>query len=98
VEAFVDDSGLDPSDYKNDIPMRKTNLENRLIDFASAIMEISETLPKSYVNNHLCKQLIRSATSSALNYGEAQAGESRKDFIHEVIKTFFNSKKKLRYL
>jgi four helix bundle protein len=28
-------------------------------------------------------QLIRSATSAALNYGEAQSAESRKDFIHK---------------
>jgi four helix bundle protein len=29
-------------------------------------------------------QLIRSGTSPALNYGEAQSGESRKDFIHKI--------------
>ncbi len=29
-------------------------------------------------------QLSRSATSPALNYGEAQAAESRKDFIHKM--------------
>lgn len=29
-------------------------------------------------------QLIRSSTSPALNYGEAQSEESRKDFIHPV--------------
>ena len=29
-------------------------------------------------------QLIRSGTSPALNYGEAQSGESRRDFIHKI--------------
>jgi len=28
--------------------------------------------------------LVRSGTSSALNYGEAQSGESRKNFIHKI--------------
>ena len=32
----------------------------------------------------MTKQLIRSATSSALNYGEAQAAESKRDFIHKM--------------
>jgi four helix bundle protein len=29
-------------------------------------------------------QLLRSATSAALNFGEAQSAESRKDFIHKM--------------
>lgn len=29
-------------------------------------------------------QLIRSGTSPALNYGEGQSAESRKDFIHKL--------------
>lgn len=33
--------------------------------------------------NHLSGQLVRSGTSPALNYGEAQSAESRKDFIHK---------------
>ena len=34
--------------------------------------------------NHLAGQLLRSGTSPALNYREAQSGESRKDFIHKI--------------
>ena len=34
--------------------------------------------------NHLSGQIIRSGTSVSLNYGEAQSGESRKDFIHKM--------------
>ena len=32
----------------------------------------------------LSGQLVRSGTSPALNYGEAQAAESRNDFIHKM--------------
>ena len=32
----------------------------------------------------MANQLLRSGTSPALNYGEAQSGESRKDFIHKM--------------
>ncbi|MEZ4919853.1 MAG: four helix bundle protein [Saprospiraceae bacterium] len=38
----------------------------------------------SSINMHLASQIIRSATSPALNYGEAQAAESRDDFIHKM--------------
>ena len=31
----------------------------------------------------MSKQLIRSATSAALNFGEARSAESKKDFIHK---------------
>lgn len=32
----------------------------------------------------MASQLVRSGTSPASNYGEAQAAESRKDFIHKM--------------
>lgn len=41
-------------------------------------------MPKTRAGYHLSGQLVRSGTSASLNYGEAQAGESRKDFIHKV--------------
>ena len=62
----------------------KFNLENRLIEFSLAIIEIVEMLPNSLTGRHLGGQLIRSGTSPALNYAEAQSAESRKDFIHKM--------------
>ena len=41
-------------------------------------------MKKSYEARHLSSQLIRSGTSVALNYGEAQSGESKRDFIHKL--------------
>lgn len=38
----------------------------------------------NYAIDHLSKQLIRSATGAALNYGEVQGTESAKDFIHKM--------------
>ena len=63
---------------------RKYNLEDRLIGFAVMILKFTETLPKNFAGIHLGRQLIRSSTSPALNYGEAQGSESRKDFIHKI--------------
>ncbi len=58
--------------------------EERLIDFASRIIDLVEALPKSQAAKHLGGQLLRSGTSPALNYGEAQGAESRDDFIHKM--------------
>ncbi|MFC1817341.1 four helix bundle protein [Thermodesulfobacteriota bacterium] len=60
------------------------DLEDRLIDFAVRIIRIAEALPKTKVGNHIAGQLIRSGTSPAPNYGEAQGAESRSDFIHKM--------------
>ncbi|MEA1928071.1 MAG: four helix bundle protein [Candidatus Auribacterota bacterium] len=60
------------------------DLEDRLIDFAVRIIRVTESLPKTKMGNHISGQLIRSGTSPASNYGEAQSAESRADFIHKM--------------
>lgn len=64
--------------------MNKFDLEERLIGFSVLIIEIVNEMSNSKSGNHLSGQLVRSGTSVALNYGEAQSGESRKDFIHKM--------------
>lgn len=60
------------------------DLEERLIEFACSVIEIDENLPNTRAANHLGGQLLRSGTSPALNYGEAQAAEPKNDFIHKM--------------
>ena len=64
--------------------MNKRELEERLINFAVLIIEVVSSMPETKAANHLSGQLLRSGTSPALNYGEAQSGESRRDFIHKI--------------
>jgi four helix bundle protein len=63
---------------------RVFDLEDRLIDFGVRIIHLAEVLPKTRAGNHIAGQIIRSGTSPASNYGEAQSAESRSDFIHKV--------------
>ena len=63
---------------------KKFNLEDRLIDFAVAIIKFVESLPISKSSVHLGGQLLRSGTSPSLNYGEAKSGESKNDFVHKM--------------
>jgi len=60
------------------------DLEDRLIDFAVRIIQLTESLPNTRAGNHIAGQLIRCGTSPAPNYGEAQGAESRSDFIHKM--------------
>lgn len=64
--------------------MSKFDLEERLIDFAVLSINVSSSLPNTVTGRNLSGQLNRSGTSPALNYGEAQSAESRKDFIHKM--------------
>jgi len=63
--------------------MRK-ELEDRLINFAGNVIQMRGSFEPGEVTENLYGQLTRSATSAALNYGEAQGAESRKDFAHKI--------------
>ena len=60
------------------------DLEERLLRFASAVIGVSETCPKTRAGNHVAGQLLRAGTSPYGNHGEAQAPESKDDFIHKM--------------
>ncbi len=62
----------------------KFDLEDRLVDFAVMILNMTEKLPSTYGAKHLSNQITRSGTAPALLYGEAQAAESRADFVHKM--------------
>jgi len=62
----------------------KFDLEDRLVDFACMCLEVCDLLPNTKTGQNLEYQLSKSSTASALIYGEAQATESRTDFIHKM--------------
>ncbi len=82
-------------------PEQKFDLEERLVDFSVLIIDYIEVLPNAKGANHLGGQLLRSGTSPALNYGEAQAAESLDDFIHKMkicLKELRESRNNLKIL
>ncbi len=68
----------------NEKEQRNYDLQERLIEFAVRALNVVDSLPNSRVGKYVAGQLIRSGTSPAPNYGEAQSAESRKDFIHKM--------------
>ena len=59
-------------------------LQKRLVLFGAEIFQISSKLPNTWQASHVAKQLLRSGTAAAANYGEARGAESRADFIHKL--------------
>ena len=72
-----------PPDQPNQGP-RKYDLEERLLEFAAVVIDVSEKLPDTRAGNHVAGQLLRAGTSPYGNHGEAQAPESADDFIHKM--------------
>ena len=63
---------------------RVYDLEERLLNFAVVVIDISEGLPNTRAGNHIAGQILRSGTSPYGNHGEAQEPESADDFIHKL--------------
>jgi len=63
---------------------KKYDIEDRLVEYGCRMIDVVEALPKTRARNYIAGQLIRSCMSPAFNYGEAQAAESRDDFIHKL--------------
>ena len=63
---------------------KKFDLQDRFIDYSVRIMRLSEKLPKTNTGKHVSSQILRSGTSPAPNYGEAQSAESKADFVHKL--------------
>ena len=78
---------------------RVFDLEDRLLDYAAAIVRLVEELPKSRAGNHVTAQLLRPGTSPLPNHGEAESAESPADFIHKLkvcLKELLETKRWLR--
>ena len=80
---------------------RRFDLEERLLEFASVVIDLTEKLPGTRAGNHIAGQLLRSGTSPYGNHGEAQAPESTEDFIHKMkicLKELRESRRWLRLI
>jgi four helix bundle protein len=63
---------------------REYDLEERLLNYAAQVIYLVDRLPQTRAGNHLAGQLLRSGTAALPNHGEAQAAESRSDFVHKL--------------
>jgi four helix bundle protein len=62
----------------------KYDLEERLLEFSTRIIRVSESIVRSPAGLHVSAQILRSGTSPYANHGEAEDAESSDDFIHKM--------------
>lgn len=77
---------------------RVFDLEKRLLDFAAAIISISEGIRPSRAGTHVGHQLLRSGTAPYAIHGEAEGAESRDDFIHKMRLCYKELRESRRWL
>jgi four helix bundle protein len=63
---------------------RGQDIRDRTFRFGVQIVKMSNRLPRTAAGFELTKQIIRSGTSIGANVEEADAGESKKDFVHKL--------------
>lgn len=76
-------------------------LSERLWNFAARVGKVVDALPDTRLGRHIAGQLVRCGTSSAPNYDEGCAAESRSDFIHKLsiaLKEMRESRGWLRFI
>ena len=64
--------------------MTPQELSDRLWLFSARVAKVVEALSDTHVGRHVLGQLVRCGTSSAPNYDEASAAESKADFVHKL--------------
>ena len=74
------------------------DLDKRLLEYAVRIIRLVEALPATRAGNHVAGQLLRSGTAALPNHAEAQAAESRADFIHKLKVCLKELRESLRWL
>lgn len=63
---------------------RDGTLDKRLLAYAVEIVRMTQSMPKTFVGQHVARQVLRSGTSAGANYREARGAESRADFAHKM--------------
>jgi four helix bundle protein len=66
------------------MPVDSNNVQNKAFDFAVRVIRLYQHLSKQHREFVLSKQLLRCGTSIGANINEAQAGQSKADFIAKM--------------
>ena len=60
------------------------DIQKRTFDFGIRIIKMVERLPRTLAAIEIGRQVLRSGTSVGANVQEADAAESKKDFVHKI--------------
>lgn len=60
------------------------DIQKRTFDFGIRVVKMLERLPRTLAAVEIGRQVLRSGTSVGANVQEADAAESKKDFVHKM--------------
>lgn len=61
-----------------------TDLGDRILEYSTRIVKVVGSMPKTLAGRRVADQLLTSGLSVGANFEEAQAAESRNDFVHKL--------------
>jgi len=64
--------------------MSKHDLEDRLVQFTVSVLQLTEQLPNTKIEQQLSLRMIKSSTAASINYARAQSAETRKVFVQQL--------------
>ncbi len=70
----------------------------RTAQFGEMVIDFAKAIKSDEINRSLVIQLVRSGTSVGANYMEADAAESRKDFVHKMAISRKEAKETLHWI
>jgi len=73
-------------------------LEKRLLKFASNVLKLVKSLPKTPENRIYGSQVIRSSSSIGANFAEATCAHTKKDFTHDINKSRKEAKETIYWI
>ena len=75
---------LPTANYGATREVRRYDLEDRLLDFAVSIVELTDSFPTTRAGNHIAGQLLRCGTSPLSNHGEVEASRIPQGFSSQA--------------
>jgi four helix bundle protein len=60
------------------------DLGERILEYSTRIVKVVGSMPKTLAGRRVADQLLTSGLSVGANFEEAQAAESRNDFVHKL--------------
>ena len=63
---------------------KNQDIHQRSYDFSCEIIKLARNIKTDHISRSMITQLVRSGTSISANLREADAAETKKDFIHKV--------------
>ncbi|HUA66835.1 MAG TPA: four helix bundle protein [Alphaproteobacteria bacterium] len=64
--------------------MTREEMKSRTRDYANRVVKLCGALPRNWIAQTLCRQLLRSGTSVGANYRAVCRAKSRPDFINKL--------------